>query len=244
MAERSSSGSPLGRPRRCRTRDPSAPRACRGSPRPGRSTGSGRRRGGTAPTRPASKPAPTREGWMERVRQPALVVDRPLTEHRVELRFAFWSAGVGEGRGEAVSLDWTLGVALQLVRWADAEQVVQGGNHIDGVDVLVAHLTVPRDPRRPRDEAEIGSTTLVPGEPLPVRERAYRTPTPNRCCSGCTSSALRARRGGARFSSTVSGTLLKNLFSLNDPFGPPSALEPLSETTTTMVLSSWPDSSR
>lgn len=36
----------------------------------------------------------------------------------------------------------------------------------------------------------------------------------------------------------VSATPLKNVFSLNDPFGPPSALEPLSETATMIVLSS------
>jgi hypothetical protein len=47
-----------------------------------------------------------------------------------------------------------------------------------------------------------------------------------------------------RFSSTVSGMLLKNLFSLKEPFGPPSPLEPLSETATTIVFSSCPDSSR
>ncbi len=44
--------------------------------------------------------------------------------------------------------------------------------------------------------------------------------------------------------SVVSATPLKNRHSLNEPFGPPSPLAPLSETTTTMVLSSCPDSSR
>ena len=34
-----------------------------------------------------------------------------------------------------------------------------------------------------------------------------------------------------------SGTPLKNLFSLTDPFGPPSAEAPLSETTITSVFS-------
>ena len=42
----------------------------------------------------------------------------------------------------------------------------------------------------------------------------------------------------------LSATLLKNLFSLNEPFGPPSPLAPLSETTMMIVFSSWPDSSR
>ena len=37
---------------------------------------------------------------------------------------------------------------------------------------------------------------------------------------------------------------LENLFSLTEPFGPPSPLAPLSETTMTIVLSSWPISSR
>ena len=37
---------------------------------------------------------------------------------------------------------------------------------------------------------------------------------------------------------------LKNLFSLTDPFGPPSPLAPLSDTTMTMVFSRCPDSSR
>ena len=42
------------------------------------------------------------------------------------------------------------------------------------------------------------------------------------------------------FSSILSGMPLKNLFSLTEPFGPPSPLAPLSETRTTMVLSSSP----
>jgi hypothetical protein len=42
----------------------------------------------------------------------------------------------------------------------------------------------------------------------------------------------------ARLASTVSGTLLKNLFSLNEPLGPPSPLVPLSEVAMMMVLSS------
>ena len=37
-----------------------------------------------------------------------------------------------------------------------------------------------------------------------------------------------------------SGTPLNSLFSLTDPSGPPSPLAPLSETTTTRVLSRWP----
>ena len=44
--------------------------------------------------------------------------------------------------------------------------------------------------------------------------------------------------------SVVSGTPLKKRHSLNEPLGPPSPLAPLSEVTTTMVLSSWPDASR
>ena len=41
-----------------------------------------------------------------------------------------------------------------------------------------------------------------------------------------------------------SGIPLANLFSLTDPFGPPSPLAPLSETTITIVFSRWPVSSR
>ena len=41
-----------------------------------------------------------------------------------------------------------------------------------------------------------------------------------------------------------SGMPLKNSDSLIEPFGPPSPLAPLSETSTTIVFSSWPDSSR
>ena len=37
---------------------------------------------------------------------------------------------------------------------------------------------------------------------------------------------------------------LKNFISLTEPFGPPSPLAPLSETTTTIVLSSWSISAR
>ena len=41
-----------------------------------------------------------------------------------------------------------------------------------------------------------------------------------------------------------SGIPLANLFSLTDPFGPPSPLAPLSETRMTIVFSRWPVSSR
>ena len=41
-----------------------------------------------------------------------------------------------------------------------------------------------------------------------------------------------------------SGMPLANLFSLTEPLGPPSPLAPLSETTTTIVFSRWPVSSR
>ena len=42
----------------------------------------------------------------------------------------------------------------------------------------------------------------------------------------------------------MSGIPLKNLFSLTEPFGPPSPEAPLSETNTTIVFSSCPASSR
>ena len=41
-----------------------------------------------------------------------------------------------------------------------------------------------------------------------------------------------------------SGMPLANIISLTDPFGPPSPLAPLSDTTMTMVFSRCPDSSR
>ena len=41
-----------------------------------------------------------------------------------------------------------------------------------------------------------------------------------------------------------SGQLLKNLFSFTEPSGPPSPEAPLSAQYMTIVLSSWPDSSR
>ena len=41
-----------------------------------------------------------------------------------------------------------------------------------------------------------------------------------------------------------SGMPLTILFSLTEPFGPPSPLAPLSETTMTSVFSRWPVSSR
>ena len=46
------------------------------------------------------------------------------------------------------------------------------------------------------------------------------------------------------FASIVSGTPLKNLFSLTEPFGPPSPEAPLSDTSTMIVFSSCPESSR
>ena len=44
--------------------------------------------------------------------------------------------------------------------------------------------------------------------------------------------------------SIVSGMLLKNRFSLTEPFGPPSPDAPLSDMTMTIVLSICPLSSR
>ncbi len=66
-----------------------------------------------------------------------------------------------------------------------------------------------------------------------------RRPMPSRCCSGCSRPVFPARRGAARVSSAVSKTPLKKRHSLNEPFGPPSPLDPLSETTTISVLSSF-----
>ena len=48
----------------------------------------------------------------------------------------------------------------------------------------------------------------------------------------------------AEVSPMSSGMPLKNLFSLIEPLGPPSPEAPLSDTSTTIRLSSWPDSSR
>ncbi len=46
------------------------------------------------------------------------------------------------------------------------------------------------------------------------------------------------------FSAMSSGTPLKKFISFIEPFGPPSALAPLSDTATMIVFSSCPDSSR
>ncbi len=83
---------------------------------------------------------------MQRAGQPALVVDRALAEHRVELRPPARNAGVGETGGEALALDRALLVALDHVGRLDPEQLVDRRNDVDRVHVLLARLGLRLDP--------------------------------------------------------------------------------------------------
>ena len=132
---------------------------------------------------------------MHGAREPALVVDRALPEHRVELRLACPGAvgSVSDGR-EALALDRALRVALDHRGRLDAEQVVDRRDDVDRVDVLVADArrdasisfgqeTSTCRRRHPRSRPSASSTGT-----------GCRTPTPSRCCSGCRTRACRARR--------------------------------------------------
>ena len=148
---------------------------------------------------------------MQRVGQPALVVERALPEHRVELRLAPGRGRVGERGREALALDRALRVALEhrraarcrAARRASARRRPRG--RTGG-----APRRAPRSPsatrrctcrrRRPRSRRSASSTGT-----------ACRTPTPSRCCSGCRSSGCRARRGARGSPRCVSGDVVEEL---------------------------------
>src|SRR5690349_19532815 len=108
---------------------------------------------------------------MDRAGEPAAVVDRTLAEHRVELCVLGRRIQVGEACGEALALDRVLLEAPDRGRGDDAEELVDGRNDVDGVDVLLPWVLLRLDARRPRDEARVGDAALVSCPALPVRER-------------------------------------------------------------------------
>ncbi len=110
--------------------------------------------------------------------------------------------------------------------------------HVGGVGELSPYFTLGHDAFGPVHQKRIRHAATV-GFPFPASER--RTPAKVQPQAqwlkyfGPTSSS-----SAARFCCRSSGTLLKNLFSLTEPCGSPSALAPLSETSMISGLSSSP----
>jgi hypothetical protein len=127
---------------------------------------------------------------VHRAREPALVIERTLAEHCVELSFLARCVRVGECGRETLALDRALGVSLDHLGGFDAEQLIDRWWHVDRVDVLVADLLGRLDLRRPGDNAHVGDAALVARPALPVRKRRVQRPGP----AGV---VVVARRGGA-----------------------------------------------
>ena len=121
---------------------------------------------------------PSGDRRVQRVREPALVVERSHPEHRVELGLPPVGGRVRQRGRDALPLDRALGVALEHLRRLDAEHLVQRRDEVHRVDVLVAHAAARVDPLRPGHEQGIRHAALVAGEALPVRERRVERPRP------------------------------------------------------------------
>ena len=103
---------------------------------------------------------------------------------------------------------------------------------------LRAHFALRLDALRPVNDEGVADAAAI-GFALPALERrvAGVRPSPGVVIEGFRPAELVDRR---QILFSESGTLLKNLFSLTDPFGPPSELAPLSEMNMISVLSSSP----
>jgi hypothetical protein len=115
---------------------------------------------------------------MEGARQPAVLVEGTLAEHRVELSVLTGSISLGERGGEALALDRELLVAVEGPWRGDADEVVDGRDDVDRVHVLRPHDGVGRHLGRPRHQAHVGDAAFVAGPPLPVGERGVERPRP------------------------------------------------------------------
>ena len=124
--------------------------------------------------------APAAQRRVDGAGQPALVVDRALPEHGVELRSLRCSLGVGQGCCEALAFYSALLDTLECVRRGDTEEFVESGHHVDCVYVLLSRCLVGRDRRRPGHQAHVGDAALISGPALPVRERRIEGPCPTR----------------------------------------------------------------
>ena len=126
----------------------------------------------------------------------------------------------------------------------DPEELVDRRHDVDRVDVLLARHRLRLAILAGHDTRHMSATP--PSKP--AQRFQYGNGVSN--AHAQPGVVVVVRRRGAELvdvlerGSVVSATPLKNRHSLNVPFGPPSPLAPLSETTTMIVLSSWPDSSR
>ena len=161
---------------------------------------------------------------------PAVEIDGTLAEHLEVLGLArYLGLGIVEGRREAHPLDLALGDAVDGGGALHLQHVEHGRHQVDGVDELLANGVLGLDALGPMDDAQIRCAAT--GDfALPAAERRIGgvRPAPRIMRIGASDRPSWACASGS--ASTVSGTLLKNRFSLNEPFGPPSALAPLSDT--------------
>ena len=106
------------------------------------------------------------------------MVDGAMSEHLEVLRNVLgMSIRRVEGVGEAHAFQRGLGYASDCRGRFDAQCVKDGGHHINGVGVLLAHLAPSLDAFRPGDDEWVGRATAV-SLPLPAAEGRVAGPGP------------------------------------------------------------------
>ena len=111
-------------------------------------------------------------------RPPAVVVDRPVTEHLEVLRVVpRRGVGVGEGMRETHPVQRCLRDTADAGGGFDPEHVEHRGDHVDDVRVLLADLAARGDACGPVHEERVTRATAV-GFPLPAPERSVACPGP------------------------------------------------------------------
>ena len=106
---------------------------------------------------------------MDRVRQPALVVECPLAEHRVELDILLRRPGIANGRGETLPFDRALGEPFQDLRGLDVRAVSYRVGTMSTAWMYWWRISpCGRYSLRPGHDAHVGDPAFVPGEPFPV----------------------------------------------------------------------------
>ena len=180
---------------------------------------------------------PARQARVGGDRLPAFVPDRPGAEHRVELRRPLRRGGrVVEAVSHADAVELALRVPLDRLRSVHAEDVEDRGDEVDRVVVLVADLPARLDPLGPGDDARVaGAAVELVALPHLERRVERHRPTGRVVVVGQRAAELFDLR---EILIRSSGIPLANFISLTDPFGPPSPLAPLSDTTTIIVFSS------
>ena len=128
---------------------------------------------------PLGKPGNPRGARAKRGRHPAVVVDAAAA-HDLEILGVFHLLGlrIVEGVGKADAVEWVLRDAVDHARRRDAQDVVDGRNHIVDVEELSARRGVGLDLRGPADGQRIARAAEVRGDELGRLVRRAARPGP------------------------------------------------------------------